>query len=471
MRSLARWRAQENGERIGRNLRWLSRLNWFLGDKAEAERYALEASSVLEALPPGKELAMAYSNIAQLRMLEDNAPAAVQWGTQAMELAARLGDDEIQAHALTNVGTARYATGDEEGRTQLEASVQIALAHNFEEHVARAYTNLASVSVMFRHYARALEYLDAGIRYTTERDLDSWRLYMTGWRARARFEQGDWASASQEAEQVLASYRVSPVVRISALITLAWVRLRRGDPGGEPLLREARELALKTGEPQRIVPVAAARAEMAWLQGDLAACKSEARAAYTLAVHHANPWDVGQMSYWLWKTGEQFDIPARLPEPYAQQLAGDWQAAAATWQRIGCPYEEALALANGDAPARQRALNLLGRLGARATMERLRQEQGAGRSPRVDHIPRGPRPSTQKNPAGLTNQQFEVLRMMVGGLSNSEIAAALQVSPKTVEHHVSAVLAKLVVRSRAQAVAHAHNLGVTPNMGEQTLPR
>src|SRR5262245_24463309 len=72
---------------VGRSQRWLSRLSWFLGQNADSERYAAAAVSALESLPPSRELAMAYSNLAQLRMLAGNAAQAVHWGAAAIELA------------------------------------------------------------------------------------------------------------------------------------------------------------------------------------------------------------------------------------------------------------------------------------------------------------------------------------------------------------------------------------------------
>ena len=68
-------------------------------------------------------------------------------------------------------------------------------------------------------------------------------------------------------------------------------------------------------------------------------------------------------------------------------------------------------------------------------------------------LPRGPVPTTRSNPAGLTERQLDVLALLAKGLTNGEIAARLVVSTRTVDHHVSAVLAKLGVTTRREAVA------------------
>lgn len=212
---------------------------------------------------------MAYSNRAQLHMLADENQQAVIWGSRAIELAEKLIATETLVNALNNVGTAELNAHNEQGRIKLEESLRLALANNLQDQAARAYTNLASSTVQDRNYPLAIRYLKDGIAYTTEHDLESYKLYMTAWRARAHFEQGDWDSAADDAGFVLGHYRVSAISKIPALAVLGHLRVRRGDPDAVRLLAEARELAIQTGELQRIAPVASARAEFAWLKGDL----------------------------------------------------------------------------------------------------------------------------------------------------------------------------------------------------------
>ncbi len=77
-----------------------------------------------------------------------------------------------------------------------------------------------------------------------------------------------------------------------------------------------------------------------------------------------------------------------------------------------------------------------------------------------ERVPRGPRAGTPANPAGLTERQLVVLELLSEGMTNAEIADRLVVSVRTVDHHVAAVLGKLGVRSRREAAAAAHALGI-----------
>jgi DNA-binding CsgD family transcriptional regulator len=445
------WRQLGEHEREGDGERWLSRLHWFSGRTAEAVRHAETAVVILGRSPPGEALAMAYSNRAQLHMLAEEYVPAMAWGTRALALAEQLGCVEVQVHALTNIGTAALQRGQEGGWEQLGQALALALANEWHDHAARAYANLSTLAVQTRDYLRAEGYLDAGVSYTLARDLDSYSGYLLGWRARLRFEQGRWAEAEADARQALALQRGASVTPIPALLVLGHLGARRGEPD-VGLLDQARELALPTGELQRIGPLAAARAEQAWWRGERERARAEAEVGYQLALHGQDRWMLGLLAFWLWQAGGLAEPPEQLPLPFAQMLAGEWRAAAVEWERIGAPFERGLALSLGNAEARLAALALFEQLGAKPAARMARQGLSAEG---VQRVPRGPRPTTRSSPAGLTRRERDVLALLAQGLTNAEIAAALTIAPKTVGHHVAAILAKLGAHTRGQAVALA----------------
>jgi DNA-binding CsgD family transcriptional regulator len=445
-------------EKLGETLRWLSRLHWWEGSRQQAEAAAARAIAVLEALPPGHQLAMAYSNQSQLDMLASRVEPAMAWAGRAIELARRLDDQETLTHALTNIGSMRLLAGDLGGRVELEQALEVAAAAGLEDHAARALINLATMSSEMRDYRHARQDLDRALAFVQAHELAGYVQHVLGHRAHVRLDQGDWAGAEQDARAALAE-RVQGGARVvDALVPLGLLQARRGDPAAAATLQEATERAFATSELQWIAPVAAARAEHAWLHGDLDRVGEEAARAFPLAEEAGHPWFVGELGFWLQLAGALPTAPAVAAEPYRQLLDGDWRAAAGAWQARGCPYQQALALACGDQDeALLEALRLLDGLGARQAAQRVRRQLRQRGNLRV---PRGPNRATAANPAGLTGRQVEVLGLLAEGLSDAEIAERLSLSAKTVGHHVSALLGKLGVSSRRQAAAAAGRLGV-----------
>jgi DNA-binding CsgD family transcriptional regulator/tetratricopeptide (TPR) repeat protein len=462
--ALALWKSLNRQDQVGHDLRRLSRLNWFLGKHAEAERYGLAAVELLEALPPGRELAMACANMANLRMVESKIADTKVWGERAIALAERLGDTETLSYALNSVGTIQLEDNDERGRALLERSLALALEHGYEEHVTRAYANLSADSVGRHDYAQAETWIEKGLAYCAEHDLGSWGHYLRGHRSRIRLARGDWDGVEEDATAVLRVTWEDTSNRTPALLVLGQVRARRGDPGAQAALDEARAMAmdatvLRAGAMDNFVCIAAARAEWRWLQGDRAGCVAEASEGLQQALKHPYPWYIGDVAIWLWRGDALHEAPAKAFSPFALQIVGDWRAAADAWERLGCPYEQALALLDGDVAAQRDGLAIFERLGAAPAAEITRHRL---RASGVRGLPRGPRLATQANPAGLTPRQFEILLLLAEGLRNGEIAERLSTTPKTVEHHVSAILAKLQAHSRSEAVSIAHTSGLIP---------
>lgn len=452
------WQSLADELKVAATYRWLSRLHWFIGKRDEAERYAEAALDVSAESRRSDEYAMACSNRAQLYMLSSEVSSATRWANKAIGLAEASGDMDTLAHALNNLGTALSIRSIQEGLPHLERSLEISLANNFQEHVARAYTNLASNLVSSKQYRDAAKALDAGIDYTAERDLESWLYYMQGWRAQLRLETGDWDGAADDALAVNLGYRGASLVASPAMSALARLRLRRGDPEAAATIDQAMAMIADAHEIRRIALLVATRAERAWLRAEKHDETETLLEALDWAVRLDLPWIVGELCWWARKLRIECEIPGDLPEPHDLLLrSGDWAGAARAWEAIGCPYETALCLADGDEPAQKIALEIFTGLGAEPAESRLRKKL---RAKGVKDLPKVARQSTKNNPAGLTNRQLVVLEALSGGLTDAEIAAQLFISARTVSHHVSAILGKLGVRSRNEAAAVARKIGL-----------
>jgi DNA-binding CsgD family transcriptional regulator len=268
-----------------------------------------------------------------------------------------------------------------------------------------------------------------------------------------RFEKGEWHAASEDIEAVLKHPRTSPVTRIPALRTLGHLRVRRGDPDANTPLRECRIWAGPLLELQRVGTLAAVHAEAAWLAEDHEGVVQAVRPAYMMSRTIKDPRMNGELALWLWRVNALDDSRVDMAEPYALEIAGDWQRAAEVWKTLGCPYEHAtvLGLYGGESEQRE-ALAIFEQLGASPAAQILRRKM---RAKGVRRVPRGSRQSTRNHALGLTRREAEILALLSDGLRNSAIAKRLFVSTKTVDHHVSAILAKLGVPSRAEAVAMA----------------
>jgi DNA-binding CsgD family transcriptional regulator len=301
--------------------------------------------------------------------------------------------------------------------------------------------------------------LQRGIAFCGERDLDAQRLYQLSWLANVRLLQGRWDDAGAAAEEVIGERRAAPIATIMALIALGRLRARRGEAAAAWVaLDRASELAAGAAALQRLAPVHAARAEAAWLEGRPDDAAREAGAALPLALAKRHARHAAELVMWCRRAGQGVTLPGYCEaQVHAAEAVGDWSTAAGAWAALGCRYEQARCLADGDAAAQREALAIFQSLGAVPMTERVaRQLRASG----VAGLPRGPRESTQRNEAGLTTKELAVLQLLATGLRSKDIGARLSRSPRTVDHHLQAIFAKLGVSTRAEAVSAAYRLGV-----------
>jgi DNA-binding CsgD family transcriptional regulator len=443
---------------VSRNHHALSVFEWYNANRAVAERHASTAVEVLEPVVDLIRLGHAYAMEAYLALQGNDLTRVRLFHARAREVAAEAADRQLDARLEIIDAAAAIMTGDAAGRDRILAIVEHGM-DQFDEIYSSGYSNLVYLDVEQRRFREAAEVLEVSLPLTIERDIPICHSWQLGARGRLMLLAGDWDAAVADADEVLHVPAV-PLARTWPHLVRGLVALRRGDDGAADDLDEAWALATRFGEPLRLLPAAAALAEQAWLRGR----HDERLDSWPdlfdrFALAEGIEWSIGDLAVWLQRLGHEvaFDDVA-LATPHRLLLAGDPQRAAAAWDGLSVPYDRALALLDtGATDGAFAALDILDRLGADAVAAKVRHDL---RDRGVANVPGRKRAPTRSNPAGLTARQVDVLRLLGEGLTNSELAARLFISPKTADHHVSAILTKLHVRNRREAAAEARRLGL-----------
>jgi DNA-binding CsgD family transcriptional regulator/tetratricopeptide (TPR) repeat protein len=483
---------------VADTLRRLGRVAWDLGEVEAAFAQAQEAIAMLEQEPPGQELVMAYSGLSQLHMLSNHAEETIFWGEKALALALQLGVEELTAHPLNNIGVALIERGDpERGIASLERSMLLAKQAGLTADVVRAYHNLSGQLLNLGEVERSSRLMKEGLEYMRQTGwaADSALLVKLAW---VELELGRWDEADALIDRALARRPSLPTASlIYGGIHRAEILRRQGH------LDAAREqLEAITRLPDASAGHVAASAWTVLAQVYHAsgmldqAVEAMDRAVEIWRERGSTCDDVlkmgGSMRAYM-DTGQSerlaelvavlravsADPSSPLDRAKRDDLEGSlalyerrwaaaarhFAAAAAAWQQVEFPYQEAISrrgwvearLGLGDPPYAaevqrelDRARQLFARLGA------------AGELAATEALLAPPPARSLRVSQGieLTPREREVMALLARGLSNRAIAEALVISPKTAEIHVSNILGKLSLSSRAQVAAYALEHGL-----------
>jgi 2-polyprenyl-6-methoxyphenol hydroxylase-like FAD-dependent oxidoreductase len=288
-----RWELQDQ-RALGLSLRWLSRMLWFNGMRAGADKAAEEATAVLAEVGDDGLFAFALSNQSQLAMLAHRTEESAALARRAIALATAADATPVVSHALTNLGLARWMSGDRGGFDDLNEAVRVALSIDDVEDACRAYVGIVSSLLDEFRLDEAEPFMIEALALAEQAEFIGFLAYLQACRGRLELARGRWEAAVAVAEL---PQRSQPAARCAALTVLGTVRLRLGQPGATELLAEAQRLAEQMDELKRIGPVAAARCEHAALRGDWAAVVEIAEPVFALAVHLGDQYLQAELAY------------------------------------------------------------------------------------------------------------------------------------------------------------------------------
>ena len=457
-------------ERLGdplRQARALGALAWALWSfdrMVDARRTSERAIALLWATSDVAAQARAQSTHIRIEASAFDPAVAITAGPRARELAAAAGLEEVQIDIAISVGLAHGHHGQPEAIPMLKDALRDAQASGLALPTIRGYVNLLFIAATLRQH-EVLEHYTGQARASLE-ELDARipRHVIEGYLARSLLDRGRWDDAlPMAAYSVVTWHAEAPLGRAMEGLIAA----RRGEPGAERILEQARSEIPQVAEDSRHTTLRCALVEAAWLRGDRRTALEHLDAA------HASPatgryarWG-GELALWAARHGRELAPPAGAPDAVKLEFEGDWRGAIRAWRELEAPYESALAALPGDDTAARQAQAVLHKLGASAAVRTFARE----RAVRGARAMRGPRRSTLAHPAGLTRREQEVLEQLATGATNPAIGTALHLSERTVAHHVSAILSKLGATTRLAAIEQARSRGLLSKDGTVRRPR
>lgn len=412
---------------------------------------ALEAIRLLESGEPSHRLAQALVAYSWLLIHSGPIDQAEAVADRAIGVAEETGAELALIGALGVKGTLVYVRGESGGLDIMEQLHQRARLGGYRYEEVLTQLRMAEVALEIRDIDRASDFSVRAKSTASRYELPILETKASLVRAEALLWAGAWVEAEDLATETIGR-RFTADVRLAAILGL--IRTRTGRGSAVEYLDQAWSLAVESGEIDHLLRSAAAIAERMWVVDTPDnALFEQFRDLVDRGIRFEYPWPAGSLALWMWKLGDLDEPPEGLPAPYRDLLVGRVDQSASFWTTRQIPYEKAVALMSGDVSRRLESLELLNTLGAAAVAARVRKELRDEGVP----TPRGKGKATRGHAAGLTSRQAEVLQSLSEGLTNTEIADRLFVSPRTIEHHVSAILAKLDSSTRDEAVQRARD--------------
>ncbi|HKB46234.1 MAG TPA: hypothetical protein VKC57_00960, partial [Ktedonobacterales bacterium] len=247
---------------------------------------------------------MTYENRSRRLFMEQDPRGAEHWGLLAQRVAEQLDDPDAVLNTRVCVGAARLLAADEAARLELIECQQQAVKRNLPDLAARLALYLGWLPILFHSYVDVERYLDEGLAFAVDHELEYWRQLVAGARVRYCLDQGRWHEAEELAPSVLNHPEPVSLARITVLIALGRLRARRGDADATWYLDEAVGMARAHGRLEPVSGSVPARVEALWLSGDAESARRAAEGA--LVTHGAalgNPWWVGEVAVLLRRVG------------------------------------------------------------------------------------------------------------------------------------------------------------------------
>jgi DNA-binding CsgD family transcriptional regulator len=499
----------------------LSRVRWTLARSGAALEGVRRGLALLSGDEPSAERAALMSWWAKLRMLQGKYRDSLRAAEEATAEADAADDAGSRARARDALGVSLIALGQvEEGRHALREAIDLARDLDRPQDLGTAYTNLADALHLAGRSREAIAVAreGAGVIAGKLDHTDQWLALQLG---EIAFDLGDWETMARVLPEH-GERRFAGSLLLHLLLRRAELALGRGehDRAAAVLERAAAE-AHDSREPQMLGPLGALLAELRRREGDLDAARAAVedaldriefctedvmRIARVSAAGVTVEADRAQRARDLGEPDAEAEAIAAAEALLARVQAaaeegrpveaawlatatadvvrargradpGAWAAAAAAWADVERPYHEALArwreseahVAAGDrdaaGAAAREALAIARGLGAAWLEGEVDGLVARGRlrpAPTADPEDGASAPPDDAghDPFGLTPRERQVLALVARGATNREIGQTLFMAEKTASVHVSRILAKLDVRTRTQAAAVAHRLGL-----------